>query len=336
MLREIDLPHVGALCKHIRHSRGITRHEIAEKCNRVDSTIGRLETDGRASWTTFQCYVKALQKPKNPTPNKLTTHQGNLLLEQYFNNKNKHGFEKDLAAISFEDITPQQCPPRLGELVDILRQEERPALIMDSLWFVHAINGALPLLFGMNSKSEYLYNWEAWHAIATKFHIDNIVGRAHYNPDEYLPPSLVQFIMDKRTFPFLFTIQMRMLIFKLHELSNKYGYKFYKWWLGIISFNLEYELKYLTRTILYEGRRIQTEVLQRMNVEVEISPGYDVLYTLAVWDPIGSDSKKAFNKISALPESREILFAADYDTNKNFHVNSWPEVKDVISWLPQY
>lgn len=329
-LWEYDLPHIGALCAQIRHSRGIKRTQIAQWCGRADTTIGRLE-EGKTSWTTFKSYVSVLKSDKLPPLKRLTGQQAHILREQYINSKDKSEREWELATISFEDITLSQRPPGLAELLDLLRQEERPALIMDSLWFVHAINGALPLLFGMNSKSNYLYNWEAWHVIATKFHTDSIVEKAHYNPDEFLPPSIVQFIMDKRTYPLLFTIQMRMLILKLHELSKKYDNKFTKYWLGIIGFNLEYELKYFTRTILYDGQRIQTEVFQRSHVEVEVAPGCDVQYTLAVWDPIGSDAKQTFEKLSKLHESHEILYAADYDTKNDFHVNNWPEVKDAIN-----
>jgi transcriptional regulator with XRE-family HTH domain len=325
-----DLLHFGHVCEHIRTSRGISQEEIAKYCNLNRSAISRLE-DGRASLSTLNGYISALQSELVPRRG-LTDDQADVLRELYTCSKEVPKRELKLTAIDFDDILPGRRPRALNDLVSKLEQEDRPAMIMDSLWFVHAFNGALLHLFGLHQATEIFHHWTGWHVLGVKFYADSPVRLAHFNPDEYFPPTITQFYLDNRTYPYLFTAQMRCLIKRLDELSEKYKLKFTKWWLQAISFDLDYDLDKLTRTLIYQKERIQTEAYQRMKVEVEVTPGQWVYYMLGIWDPIGSDARKVFEKISHLADSHEIIYAADYDKNHDFHVNNWQELKYIISF----
>jgi hypothetical protein len=276
-------------------------------------------------------YISALQSDLVPRLS-LTDEQADILRELYTCSKELPKRELKLTAIDFEDILPGRRPKLLNDLVLKLEQEERPAMIMDSLWFVHALNGATLHLFGLDRETKIYDQWTTWHTLGVKFEASSPVRLAHFNPDEYFPPIVTLFFRDKRTYPYLFTAQMRCLIKRLDELSEQCKLKFTQWWLRAISFDLDYNLDNLTRTLWYQKEKIQTEAMPRMTAEIEITPGQRVSYMLGIWDPIGSDSRKVFERINLLPDSHDIIYAADYDKNRDFHVNNWQEVRDIISF----
>jgi transcriptional regulator with XRE-family HTH domain len=330
-LWKYDLPHIGALCRRIRESRGVRPADIARACEVAEATISRnLEENGKTGFKTFTRYVAALQSDLAQPP--LIAQQARMLRSLYRHSQEKEVRERQcaLSALSLEHITPRRHPTELSSMVAALQQEERPALVMDSLWFIHALNGALLRLFTINPSDPFLQGWDGWHVMASKCRATSPVRLAHLNTDEFLPPMIALLLSDEHTYPYLFTLQMRVLLQRLHELSEQQGLEFSVWWLHAISFNLPYKLQVQTRTLIYHGEPIQVEVTSRLRQAVELEEGYIVPYTLVVWNPIGSDAQRAFDDIRSGVESKQIFFAADYDTKHDFYVNEWPRVADEI------
>jgi hypothetical protein len=312
--------------------------QIASLCRVEPSTIGRLEKRGTTSRKTFKSYIDALRSKDFVSTGFIASpldNQHTKILFDLFEDRDKtEDLQRKLAVIRLGDLRSRQRPYELTELVAALEQEDRPAAIMDDLWFIHGFNGTLMKLYGIDPQSEFLYHWAGWHHIAAKFLPDSPVRTAHANTDEFLPPTIAHFLEDERTYPFLFTIQMRMLICRLIEMAEQHGFEFTDWWLRATSFNLPYELKSMTRTLVYGGQRIQVEAMRRIVREVKVGREYPVRYALSVLDPIGSDARRAFERICGSSESHTIFYAADYDENHDFHVNDWLEVKAVLESQP--
>lgn len=332
------LSHVGALCKRIRESRGVGAVRITAKCGvPYESNITRnFEKLGMTNDQTFDRYVQALQSKDLIDPPLLDRHAA-ILRALWRDRKDLKRLQHELAAISFDHIMPQQRGHKLAGLVADLEQLQQPAFIMDDLWFIHALNRSLLDLFGIDPDcSPFLRRWDGWHAIASKFRADSPVRRAHVNTDEVLAPTIVCFLENRRTYPLLFTLQMRQLVRKIIDLSEQQGGEFQIWWRQATSFYLPYHLSSMARTIMYQGQPIRVEPSIRSSREAEIGGGYSARYTLVVWNPSGSDAYEAFTRICGSANSRTIFYAADFDSRREFHVNDWPEVRAAFEqWMRQ-
>lgn len=333
-LWKYDLPHIGALYRRVRESRGVRPAEIARFCGVAEATISRnLEEQGKTGSETFNRAIAALQSDIAQPP--LTQQQARMLHTLYRHSKEKgvHERQCELAALNLDQVNSKQRPRKLDSLVAQLAQEQRPALLMDQLWFIHALNGMLLHLFGTDSSADFFRRWDAWHVIGGLLSADSPIRRAHVNTDEFFPPMVALFFTNEHTYPYLFTLQMRLLIKRLHELSEENNAEFTEWWLRANSFNLPYNLQNLTRTILYQGEPIQVEARLHFRQAVEVEAGHRACYTLLVWNPLGSTAHKAFEQMQRLPQSSQIFYAADFDTAHDFYVNEWPEVAvEIDGW----
>lgn len=326
-LWEYDLPHIGVMFKKIRSRREQNQSNFASLAYIDNSVISKFEKGGvKGNGHTFKGYVRALEEL--PPPHCITSRQAKMLLRLHAHSLKRKEREREASALSFDDITSPRLRPEFKALLTGLRQEEGPALIADSFWFVHAINGALLRMFGLNPDSELLYSWEGWHSMATKFREDSSVRRAYENTDEYLGPSVNQFFMDESVQRFLFTYQMRMLLHRIVQLSEKNNYKFTKLWSNSVTLDLDYELTSLSRTHWFEDQPILTDTRPRFQANVNVTPYHKATYTLVGWDPLGKEAEKVFEFLRAQPGSQDIFFAAEYDKNRDFHVNNWPEIQD--------
>jgi hypothetical protein len=329
-----DAEHIGELLKGIRESRDIILDAIAKHCEIDISAISNLESRGVHKKTrTAPCYIKALHSP-NVSPLYLEG-KDDLLLNLYQASKDNLKRQCDFSIVSLDYIKSEDKHRKLTELLQLLEAQERPAFIMDGLWFIHAMNGAVLRLFNIDSDSEFLHNWEGWHVVASKFYPNSPIFRAHYNPDEYFPPTITAFFEAGPTSKLFFTYQMRQLVCRIVALSEAQGLKFQGWWRRAVRLDLDYELKKLTRTIIYKSSNIQTDAHIVASPDIEIEQGYTASYRLAVWNPIGTDALEAYKDIISAPNSREIYFAADYQerSGQKFHVNEWPEVQaEMESW----
>lgn len=104
------------------------------------------------------------------------------------------------------------------------------------------------------------------------------------------------------------------------------------------TFNLEYDLHSFTRALYYPSSRrdkdrlIHVQSSEPIHIEVETVPGtrYTTGYTLVVWNAMSQEARELFADIAGRRDSRQILFAADYDQDNNFPVNTWPEVVEKL------
>ncbi len=317
-----DLPHIGTLCRRIRESRSVRPTDIARWCDVDESTITRnLEERGGIAAKTFKRYIEALQLPGIADP-PITEKQAVILWNLYENRSTAKisALENNLSAISFADIRSKRRSILLTEIVTALEKAQGPALIMDDLWFVHAVNGALLNLYTIDSGSEFLYRWEAWHDMAIKFSADSPVRGAHLYTNAFLAFSLTHFL-ENGIYPYLFTSQIRYLIRRLITLSEQQNFAFHEWWKLATSFSLPFEDEPLARLMWYQGQTIQVAVAPQMHRVIDVSQEYPVGYTLVAWQPLGSEAQQAFTAIQHQKDSHLLFYAADYDMNKDFHIN---------------
>ncbi len=328
------LPHIGALCRRIRASRDVDAAHMVRWCGvRHASNITRnFEELGMTSDTTFERYVQALQTRELVNP-PLMARQAAILRALWHNRRHTEDLEHNLAALSFEHIRLRKRPDTLATLVEQLAHTDAPAWIMDDLWFVHALNGAMLRLFGIDTRdTAFLGQWYAWHALASACSASSPL-RCGY-ADQFLPPMIVSFLENKHTYPLLFTSQMRELIERTIALSEQEGCEFQHWWKQATAFYLPYSLVSLARPIVYQGRVIYAEPRFQSACTAALGPGYATHYTMALWQPIDRDAAEAFEEIRRSPGSGDVVYAADYDRHHDFHVNDWPGVRSAFErWL---
>ncbi len=329
-------PHIGALCRGIRTSRDVDAAHMVRWCGvRHTSNITRnFEELGMTSDVTFERYVQALQTREFVNP-PLMERQAAILRKLWRYRRDTEGIENNLTTLSFEQIRTRRRCAELACMVEQLAHIGQPAWIMDDLWFVHAVNGAMLRLFGIDTQETgFLGQWYGWHALASACCANSPLRRSYAYTDQFLPPTIVSFLENKQTYPLLFTIQMRELIERTIALSEQEGCEFQHWWKQATAFYLPYSLTSLARPIVYQGRVIYAEPRMHSSHTVSLAASYTAHYTLALWWPVDRDAAEAFEDIEHMPASNDIAYAADYDRRHDFHVNNWPEVGGAFKrWL---
>jgi hypothetical protein len=299
----------------------------------------------------FDAYVQALQQHRlcgvsvNPP---LNADEADALQTLYAHSHREaqiHGQELELAALDYGNMADAHVPPALQRLTAQLAQEPRPAYITDNLWFIHAMNGAMLNLFSIDP-DRHLDRWEAWHSVAAKLLVDSPLFSAHTSVNQAYPPAIDFFF--KETSRHLFTVQVRALLAALHRLSAENGVThFDRWWEQTVTFQLPWAFEDLRREIRYWGalpREQRTEenfeilrvwAAEREDVTVESLCGRPMHYWLGVWDtpPNGDTPGTSIAELAGYADNREIYFAADYDREHRFHVNTWPPVQAYLGSL---
>lgn len=331
---QYDLPHWGALCYRVRASRGLTAEDIGKVVGASRGSISStLEQRGNIGFETFKRYIEALRDERFFIP---AISEGEArMLQVLYETRDKptqRRLQLDLANISFKKIASHNKPAELKHLVDQLRATSQPAFIGDNLRFVHAVNGELLTLYNIDPHSDFLHHWEAWHDLAIKFQANSPVRQAHPYTDQFLSDSVTNFLQDEVVHRYLFTVQMRTLISSLIDLSREHAFPFYRPWYQATSF-LSPNVGQTARTIEYKGERIQTKIRMQERLLVPVIPEHSVHYSLIVWEPDSKEAYEAFADITQRAHRQQrdqVYFAADYDRNNNFHINTWPEVAATI------
>lgn len=372
---DLDIPHIGHLYREIRESRRLSLVDVARWAGVDKSTLTRFETTGQAGSKRsrhFDRYVQALSQKwltgtcngngsgGNGSPGKrvrkpLSEDDCALLEAAYKASRTRqilYQQEDSLAHLDFEHIKQADRLAHLAPLAQLLRElraQTRPAFIADSLWFIHAINGACSNLFRIpappeprsGDRSHYFYRWEAWHIMGAKFFRASPVYQAHESYNDYFPPTVDQFF--RSCAPQLFTLQQRALVHRLMQESDHNDLDFTEWWLQAAAFNISYKKEYLHRQIKFEHPSIGKKILnavgkQTVGRSVAITPDHTVDFWLGIWY---GNTEESDQLIANLPEqngawggrvtNQSVYFAADYDYNRSFHVNTWAEVAPLLA-----
>jgi len=326
-----DLIHPGALCAHVREARGVSPSDMAAWCNVNTSRIATFEHRGVLGEARFERYLELLQAER--LSEAISADDARLLRTHYHlshTRKARERLEQELLHVNFQHIVSSKVPA-MSRLVAELKELDWPAYVMDAAGCVHCVNGAILGLFGMAPDDPYLWRWEAWNFVATKFHPDSSMRKAHTNPNEYFPLIMRTIFRDDQTCRYLFTWQQRMLLYKVHQLSTASGLLFSQWWRRAIRLQLHYYDLAPTRTLAVGDQHIPAQADPGKVVPVEIAKGCVVRYIVGTWRPIRNEaSEKVFAGLMAATNSRTLYFAAEYDEQRSFHVNTWPEVTRVI------
>lgn len=338
LLWRYDLPHIGAMCEAIQEWRGVTNKALKIGFRISDYNMTHIRQHHQVSAKMYARYFDALMSDIAAPP--LTSQQVDILLKilDASEPENILKSQQELDAIVLGDIKRASSSIYLESLQRVSRtlaEQNRPALILDDLWFIHAVNGALFELFGIDPNSKFLNNWEAWHSLAVKFHPESLVREGYKDPQEFLLPVVQVFF--NQTYRYLFTPQMRYLLYRLHLLSQSSGL-FDFCWKNVTAFSFPY-----TPEVVFEphrrhrapkgnGPEILTEVRSHTVFPIRMDFGRVVNYRLVTWNhlPGHRESETMFKKIQQSPYSHTLHYAADYDIESVFHVNSWQEVRTMI------
>jgi hypothetical protein len=336
-----DVPHLGALCKRIREARSISGASMAKRCKaRSTRTITQdFEVHNRLGPEYFERYVDSLQS-RDMTLSPVTPNQAQMLTSWYGDRSDTALKERisQLASINFEDIHPNnsQRPRQLTDLVQQLSCERQPALIMDDLWFIHALNEAQLYMYNIAPEADFLHRWEGWHTIAGKVYKGSPVRQAHDESGQFIPPTIVFFFESPNTYPFLFTIQTRAFLSKLLSLSEDEQHDIHSWWPFLTAFTLPHNTPSVPRQVTINGSSFYTTPRidkSRMASVKMAGSDHEVRYTLVTWEILDT-SNEALRESLAATSPQKVYFAHDYDTNRDFHVNTWPTVEPLLkNWI---
>lgn len=357
-----DISHIGRLFRQVRMGRGDVRQiDVATEARTEPSTLNRFERTGydeaprsdspparRSGY--FENYVDVLRRPRingRAVESPLKDEDAALLLSIYEKNNTPgkvRRLQNNLAGVDLRLLGQAQADNHLRplwELDQLLRRSTRPAFVADALWFIHAFNGALLNLFGLDPQRDlaYLRRWEAWHVMGSKFMDNSPIREAHCSYNDYFPPTVDQFY--RAICPYLFTYQSRALIRRLIEMSNANGLQFGTWWHNAVAFRMSFEPERLRRRIWYrnpdapEGPRVvlrtAAERIELREVPLSADGSCTTTFWIGVWhgdeDPF---THEVLENLRGPVDNNLVLYAADYDELRDFHANTWPEVASLL------
>lgn len=360
---DFDISHIGRLFRLVRLGRGgdVRQKDVAIEAQTDPSTLNRFERTGNDEAPVghrpgsngplarrsgyFEDYVNTLRRSRingRAVADPLKDEDAALLLAVYALNNTPGKVLKrqhDLAAIEL-DLLQRARPDNhlrpLWQLEQKLRLGGQPAFIADSLWFIHAVNGPLLNLFALHPQrhAAYFRRWEAWHVMGTKFMDYSPIREAHVSYNDYFPPTVDQFY--RSICPDLFTSQARALAQRLLSMSNQNGLHFGAWWHNSVAFRMAFAPEQLRRRLWFQdpaqpgGERIilraVASTLEACEVPLCADGSYTATFWLGVWNGDDPASEAILNNLHAPLAKSAIFYAADYDVQHNFHVNTWPEI----------
>ena len=325
-----DIPHLGALCRQIRVARDLSGQQVAKWCRcKSSATITRdFEIHNQLGRDYFQRWQELFQDPQRVSM-PLSSMQASILQMLYEgrDEDKQKARHREVSRLNFKRIHPDNLTshPELKELINELTETPYPALIMDDLWFIHALNEAQLLLYDIEPSSPFLHRWEGWHTIAGKAPVDSPVRKAHDQVGQFVPPTIVYFFQHINTQRFLFTLPMRQLLHRLFTLSIEHDYEIHRWWSQLFSFTLPYNTTSIPRSVKVNGVMLYTNPSIAHSVAIELDTGERINYALVVWETIKA-TNPAFAQLSTKTLPQRVFYAADYDHHCTFHVNTWPNV----------
>jgi len=332
-----DVACLGALCKRVREARAISGATMASYCSAKSTrTITQdFEVNNQLGPEYFDRYVKALQS-REVTLSPITPMQAQMLTQWYYEREPSIVAErtKEVSSIRFEYIhhSNPYRPAALADLVQELSEVRRPGVIMDDLWYIHALNEGQLRMYGIRSDDAFLQRWDGWHTIASKIWRDSPVRLAHNDAAGIVPPTIVFFLENPSTYPYLFTYPTRAFLSRLNAYSEAEEADVHRWWPYLTSFTLPHNAPAVPREITVNGSTFYTIPSIDKSIVVPAGSGdgaQNVHYMLVTWNVIWTTNGEVRASLEA-PGPQTVYFARDYDTQRDFHVNTWPHVADYL------
>lgn len=333
------LVHSGRLFCHMRESRRVDLNDMAQLCQ-VDYHRLRGFEQGSKQLQIADKYISALRyKVQMP----ITLKEADVVKGLY-----KAGLKKErteqrhaLSCVSFSDILQNERNEQIYRMVEALRQSREPAFIMDPTLSVHAMNELLLRLFNIDLNNpehqKHLRRWEFWNNLSCKFYLDSLFRQAHDDPDTYFEHVIRFLFQHPFTRPYWFTPQMRVLIERVKGLDSTVFPRVWSQTTAFIALPNKEVVKRRLWHVLPSGEKILIGAEADLSKQyiVDYGDGVCVPFILGIWKPedtgpIGHVSSNVFKELER-HWRRKVSFAAEYDTEGDFHVNTWPEVKKMIT-----
>lgn len=325
-----DVPHLGVLLKRIREARGLSQSDIARMLEVSSSTISKLEGTGRSRRNHIvERYIVALRSlcPEDGLiPYPISDDSARLLAQLCIGARPnfRDALAADIGAYDFALIASPNCPRELQSLLLRLRRVRYPAFICDGLWFLHVVNSAMLNLLDTDPLSPAMHQWENWHIIASELAEGSPVRANLAYQDIHLPLTLWAYF--RAAAPYLFTPQMRALLWQLHLLAAKSAVHFAEWWHSATALTMYFQLGEIVRVYRRGEQHHLTAVMQLEPHSVLLNANTRLPYYVGIMEPIGGETVAAFRQLTWPAPPGELFLAADFDLGHNFHVNCWPEV----------
>lgn len=310
-MREFD--HIGPLCKVIREGRvggpdlkqialacGYRGKDQAQMIRRFESGQTILEED------RFLKYVQALG---------LLPAEEQQLTTIYHSFLNKEKDEARLGHYSFKTIAEREHK-NLVSLTRELQETSLPAMIMDELLYVHAVNAPFLKLYNVSTK--YLHSPLYWHSIATKYH-----------PDPESPVRAAHKGMEEQFFYYevgrYFTITSRFLFTQQHKNLTRFLCKFSPQafqpdWESLITMSRIPRVESSIRAFRYKDNLIEISITsQTQPVEIDTIIGEEnkLKYVLAQVLVHGRDANAIHEDIAEDTAGKPLAFACEYVPDYN-------------------
>ena len=318
----VTFNHPGLICKRARENfssidindmaRSIGYGSKAERQHDVQKYVRNFEKgEFVLPEDKFERYLRQLD---------LNPYATRTLKNIYYSYKTKIKDEARLGHYSFEYVTNHRNFPELSPMVNMLIELNQPAMIVDDLYYVHAMNGAMVELYQI--KENHLQKPEAWHSVVVKYQADkkHPIIQAHPKYHEYFYDQEIGRFFGS-TNQFFFTSQYQNLIKFACKFSPKW---FANDWKKLVLLTQIPKEPELVRPFRYRDKHIQITFVH--NEEVEIYPvknkekEHTLRYKLVELRPCGENADEISKQINE-NKSNKPVFAVNYV--KDYTVNDW-------------
>lgn len=323
------LHHIGDIVRRVRESRGITQDAVARLAGVNRATINRLET-GRTERAAdklkaMRLISEALGDPRIAFGLHLTAEQQNLLLRLTDADIARHVAEEEFGWIDDRTFLDSSRASGLSRLIDNLETQLIPAVIVDPLLFIHAMNGLVPKLLDFNPQ-QWLYQWDMWHLIGRKMRI-GAPPRDRYIDHDHFNHTIAFFFQRPQGVHYLFTRQMGALLDRLDSYAEANDHPFVQKWDMVTKFQLPMKLASIPREIKrLDGRQLRLEAKILAQVPVRFARDVDVTFTVIGWDVVDDAGRQLLAEWRGGSTRQDILYVGEFGAGRAFHVNQWPEV----------
>jgi hypothetical protein len=319
--------HIGRICKIIRrYQEGLTGQpnpkQMAEACGvgvrMIQAFEGEDKMLGSDPFDEFDPFAKYLQRLRMPREAK--TRLGKM----YYSQKYKQILEAKLGYYHFELIADSNKNryPALARLVRELQDDPRPACIVDTLFFIHAVNQPFLRLIGLDLKRHLLKNPLLWHLVTAEYYGQSPIRQAYQDPENQDASSTVQAFFEA-VYPYFFTPTVTALRLLLFHLAPQEFW--YEEWVPRVTMQRPWRREHRPlRPTIYERKLTRWNLVEpKIPTQVDIVNGPTLKYHLLYWEPVGQEAEAVQGKLAATVAGRTVVFAADPEFNIPYDIQQW-------------